>query len=315
MTWFDKLADKILRIAGIDNSTIEAPRFKSQGKLSLPLGRISKGDDGREADHYRPYTTDFDLACNAAEVPFVPNDQALIAEPLPPPTEFEVAATGEWLTTYKASAAWCGIQVSLLIDHSGSMRNGGMLNAVAAARVFAQVMGGVGAQFEVLGFTTRSWKGGRSRLKWLAAGRPPNPGRLCDLLHIIYHPSPAGNAVGHWGLMLNPQLLRENVDGEAVQWAIGRLKPGTGTRKVLIILTDGVPGDDSTLASNGEHLLPSHLRDVLAENARTGEVQIEAVQVAQQSSPSLYPNVRVALDPEAAQRAILGILAGLTTEP
>jgi cobaltochelatase CobT len=118
---------------------------------------------------------------------------------------------------------------------------------------------------EILGFTTRAWKGGQSREQWLAAGKPANPGRLNDLRHIIYKPAdaPWRRARKNLGLMLREGILKENIDGEALLWAHGRLLSRTEERKILMVISDGAPVDDSTLSVNPGNYLERHLRDVI----------------------------------------------------
>ena len=136
--------------------------------------------------------------------------------------------------------------VAILIDHSGSMKGQSIMLAAAAADVAQNFVSQLGAAVEVLGFTTVSWKGGQSRRRWLRRGRrPAKPGRLCDLLHIVYRPAedPRASASG-WGFrpMLRPDLLKENVDGEALEWAAARLRACPQTRKMLLVISDGRPG-------------------------------------------------------------------------
>jgi cobaltochelatase CobT len=133
---------------------------------------------------------------------------------------------------------------------------------------------------EVLGFTTATWKGGRSRARWLREGRPYRPGRLCDLLHIVYRsPDDPRASSGGWTFkpMLRPDLLKENVDGEAVTWAASRLLARERPRKLLLAISDGAPVDDSTLMANGPSILDDHLRSVLAEIDRAGRIRTAAV--------------------------------------
>lgn len=170
--------------------------------------------------------------------------------------------------------------ITLLIDQSGSMRGQKMLMAAATADVSQQFVALLGCKVEVLGFTTSSWRGGFSRQRWNRRFRPRNPGRLCDLLHIVYRWS--GNArasTGSWDFkpMLRPDLPKENVDGEAIEWAAMRLRAHPEHRKILLVLSDGAPVDDSTLAANDLGILRRHLVDVIAEIEENGDIEIAAI--------------------------------------
>ena len=155
--------------------------------------------------------------------------------------------------------------VSLLIDNSGSMRGRPITVAAMSADILARTLERCGVKVEILGFTTRAWKGGQSREQWLAAGKPANPGRLNDLRHIIYKPAdaPWRRARKNLGLMLREGILKENIDGEALLWAHNRLLPRTEERKIMMVISDGAPVDDSTLSVNPGNYLERHLRDVI----------------------------------------------------
>ena len=142
--------------------------------------------------------------------------------------------------------------VSLLIDNSGSMRGRPITVAAMSADILARTLERCGVKVEVLGFTTRAWKGGQSREKWVADGKPPNPGRLNDLRHIIYKAAdmPWRRARKNSGLMLREGILKENIDGEALLWAHGRLMARPEQRRILMVISDGAPVDDSTLSVN-----------------------------------------------------------------
>ncbi|HWK32177.1 MAG TPA: hypothetical protein VNR51_00670 [Hyphomicrobium sp.] len=151
--------------------------------------------------------------------------------------------------------------VSLLIDHSGSMRGLRMMSALLACEGAVDALHHAGIATEILGFTTTSWKGGQSRQAWLRAGKPTNPGRLCDLRHVIYGAADRNTLhPAQLRMALYPEMLRENIDGEALIWAAGRLKPSRWTRRVICLVSDGAPVDDSTLATNEDRtLLAQHL--------------------------------------------------------
>ena len=155
--------------------------------------------------------------------------------------------------------------VSLLIDNSGSMRGRPIAIAAICADILARTLERCGVATEMLGFTTRGWKGGQSRESWLAAGRPLNPGRLNDLRHIVYKRAdePYRHARRNLGLMMREGLLKENIDGEALLWAHNRLIARPEERRILMVISDGAPVDDSTASANGGSYLERHLRQVI----------------------------------------------------
>src|SRR6516164_3243751 len=155
--------------------------------------------------------------------------------------------------------------VTLLLDNSGSMRGRPITVAATCADILARTLERCGVKVEILGFTTRAWKGGQSREAWLAAGKPANPGRLNDLRHIIYKAAdaPWRRSRKNLGLMMREGLLKENIDGEALDWAHKRLLGRAEQRKILMMISDGAPVDDSTLSVNPGNYLERHLRDVI----------------------------------------------------
>src|SRR5215468_2395533 len=169
--------------------------------------------------------------------------------------------------------------VSLLIDNSGSMRGRPITVAAMSGDILARTLERCGVKVEILGFTTRAWKGGQSRERWIAAGKPPNPGRLNDLRHIVYKAAdaPWRRARRSLGLMLREGILKENIDGEALAWAHNRLLGRTEDRKILMVISDGAPVDDSTLSVNPGNYLEKHLREVIREIERIGEVELTGI--------------------------------------
>ena len=169
--------------------------------------------------------------------------------------------------------------VTLLLDNSGSMRGRPISIAAICADVLARTLERCQVKVEILGFTTRAWKGGQSREKWLAAGRPPAPGRLNDLRHIIYKSAdaPWRRARPNLGLMMKEGLLKENIDGEALEWAHRRMLGRPEQRKILMVISDGAPVDDSTLSVNPANYLEKHLRDVIAMVERRKAVELIAI--------------------------------------
>jgi cobaltochelatase CobT len=169
--------------------------------------------------------------------------------------------------------------VTLLLDNSGSMRGRPITVAATCADILARTLERCGVKVEILGFTTRAWKGGQSREAWLAAGKPANPGRLNDLRHIIYKSAdaPWRRARKNLGLMMREGLLKENIDGEALDWAHKRLLARTEQRKILMMISDGAPVDDSTLSVNPGNYLERHLRWVIEEIETRSPVELIAI--------------------------------------
>jgi cobaltochelatase CobT len=169
--------------------------------------------------------------------------------------------------------------VTLLLDNSGSMRGRPITVAATCADILARTLERCGVKVEILGFTTRAWKGGQSREAWLAAGKPPNPGRLNDLRHIIYKSAdaPWRRSRKNLGLMMREGLLKENIDGEALDWAHQRLLARTEQRKILMMISDGAPVDDSTLSVNPGNYLEKHLRWVIEEIETRSPVELIAI--------------------------------------
>ena len=169
--------------------------------------------------------------------------------------------------------------VTLLIDNSGSMRGRPISIAAISADIMARTLERVGVKVEILGFTTRAWKGGLAREAWLAAGRPPQPGRLNDVRHILYKQAdePWRRAKKSLGLMMREGLLKENIDGEALLWAHSRLIARPEDRKVLMVISDGAPVDDSTLSVNSGSYLERHLRQVIGWIEARSPVELVAI--------------------------------------
>ncbi|HWL06255.1 MAG TPA: cobaltochelatase subunit CobT [Xanthobacteraceae bacterium] len=169
--------------------------------------------------------------------------------------------------------------VTLLMDNSGSMRGRPITVAATCADILARTLERCGVKVEILGFTTRAWKGGSSREAWLAAGKPANPGRLNDLRHIIYKAAdaPWRRARRNLGLMMREGLLKENIDGEALNWAHQRLLARPEQRKILMMISDGAPVDDSTLSVNPGNYLERHLRWVIEDIETRSPVELIAI--------------------------------------
>ena len=169
--------------------------------------------------------------------------------------------------------------VTLLLDNSGSMRGRPITVAATCADILARTLERCGVKVEILGFTTRAWKGGQSREAWLAANKPANPGRLNDLRHIVYKSAdaPWRRARKNLGLMMREGLLKENIDGEALDWAHKRLLARTESRKILMMISDGAPVDDSTLSVNPGNYLERHLRYVIEDIETRSPVELIAI--------------------------------------
>ncbi len=169
--------------------------------------------------------------------------------------------------------------VTLLLDNSGSMRGRPISIAAICADVLARTLERCDVKVEILGFTTRAWKGGQAREKWLNEGRPQQPGRLNDLRHIIYKraDAPWRRTRPNLGLMMKEGLLKENIDGEALEWAHRRMGQRPEARKILMVISDGAPVDDSTLSVNPANYLEKHLRDVIAMIEKRRAVELLAI--------------------------------------
>jgi cobaltochelatase CobT len=169
--------------------------------------------------------------------------------------------------------------VSLLLDNSGSMRGRPITVAASCADILARTLERCGVKVEILGFTTRAWKGGQAREQWLQSGKPPNPGRLNDLRHIVYKDAdaPWRRARKNLGLMMREGLLKENIDGEALDWAHKRLLGRPEQRRILMVISDGAPVDDSTLSVNPGNYLERHLRHIIDEIETRSPVELIAI--------------------------------------
>ncbi len=169
--------------------------------------------------------------------------------------------------------------VTLLLDNSGSMRGRPIMVAACCADILARTLERCGVKVEILGFTTRQWKGGQAREQWLAAGKPANPGRLNDLRHIIYKAAdtPWRRARRNLGLMMREGLLKENIDGEALAWAHSRMLARPEQRRIIMMISDGAPVDDSTLSVNSGTYLERHLRQVIHEIENYSPVELIAI--------------------------------------
>jgi cobaltochelatase CobT len=205
--------------------------------------------------------------------------------------------------------------VSLLIDNSGSMRGRPITIAAIAADILARTLERCGVKVEILGFTTRQWKGGESRNAWIEAGKPASPGRLNDLRHIIYKAAdaPWRRARKSLGLMLREGLLKENIDGEALLWAHQRLIARPEDRRILMVISDGAPVDDSTLSVNSGSYLERHLRNVIDYIETRSPVQLVAIGIGHDVT-RYYKRAVTIVDAEQLGGTMMNQLASLFEE-
>lgn len=257
---------------------------------------MTAGEAGPDGDGYRVYTRAFDRVVKAEDLgdvlgPLSVSRKASLDEAWAAfqsglsgwKTKVHMAAleAAERLRAAPSAESRADMVVTLLVDQSGSMRGQAMLLAAAAVDMAHNFLVHLGCRVEVLGFTTVSWRGGRARRRWLwRLRRPRRPGRLCELLHVVYADAEDRRAsTGSWNYraMLRPDLPKENVDGEALEWAAGRLRARPEHRKILVVLSDGAPVDDATLAANGEGYLDGHLRAVIRAIEQAGDVELAAI--------------------------------------
>ena len=205
--------------------------------------------------------------------------------------------------------------VTLLIDNSGSMRGRPIAVAAMSADILARTLERCGVKVEILGFTTRAWKGGQAREKWLADGKPAGPGRLNDLRHIIYKSAdaPYRRARKCLGLMLREGLLKENIDGEALLWAHNRLIARSEQRRILMVISDGAPVDDSTLSVNPGNYLENHLRAVIEYVETRSPIEIVAIGIGHDVT-RYYRRAVTIMDAEQLGGTMMDSLASLFDE-
>ncbi len=202
--------------------------------------------------------------------------------------------------------------VTILLDNSGSMRGRPITIAAMCADILARTLERVGLKVEILGFTTRAWKGGKSRDLWIQNGRPSHPGRLNDLRHIIYKSAdtPYRRARKNLGLMLKEGLLKENIDGEALAWAYNRIAPRPEDRKILMVISDGAPVDDSTLSVNPSNVLEKDLRHVIDWIELVDKVDLTAIGIGHDVT-RYYRKAMSIVDADELATALIDRLEGL----
>ena len=201
---------------------------------------------------------------------------------------------------------WPETAVTILIDNSGSMRGPPIVIAAVCAGQLGAVLERCGVTTEILGFTTQRWRGGRSRETWIASGRPPNPGRLTDLHHIVYKSAdvPWRRARRNLVAMLDDSLLKENVDGEALQWAYERLRRRPERRKILMVISDGAPLEEATLSANDFGYLDRHLRSVIEALESSQAVELIAIGIGHDVG-SYYANAFTVTEPQELGEAMV----------
>lgn len=245
-----------------------------------------------EGTPYRIYTTEYDVEIRAAEIAdrlSVISEDHLKYWRSTEDAEWsqKISAAKERATEITDADLLLGVQddlsdvvVVLLVDHSGSMRGETIVAVAATVKAMADSLSSRCAKVEVLGFTTAGWRGGFSRKKWIAENRPRYPGRLCALMHIIYKAADDERFEdAAFSTMLNPGVLYENIDGEALEWAERRLLERTEKHKFLVVFSDGAPVDDSTLTQNGPSILYRHITEVIDRLESTKPVTLGAVGV------------------------------------
>ena len=204
--------------------------------------------------------------------------------------------------------------VTLLIDNSGSMRGRPITIAAICADILSRTLERCSVKVEVLGFTTKNWKGGKSREAWTKEERPKNPGRLNDLRHIIYKSADTQwrQAKNNIGLMLKEGLLKENIDGEAITWAFNRIKKRKEERKILMVISDGAPVDDSTLSVNSGDFLEKHLKKMVKFIESKSEVEILAIGIGHDVSRYYNKAIKIT-DVNELGDVMISQLSGLFT--
>ena len=272
------------------------------------------GEQSKNTPGYRAYTTKFDKVVSANELnsvlgPMTIRDRDKLDEAWDElqsglvawKTKLHIASIelSERLRSGMSRDQRESAVVTLLFDQSGSMRGQKMLFSAASADVAQEFLASLSISCEVLGFTTSRWLGGRSRRRWKWRLSPRNPGRLNDLLHVVYREADDHRtSTGGWTYrqMLRADFPKQNIDGEAIIWALSRLYGVNRQRKILIVLSDGAPVDDSTLRENGPHYLSDHLRKVVEDTSNGEQVEIAALGIGFAAHP-FYPRTHFVEEP------------------
>ena len=202
--------------------------------------------------------------------------------------------------------------VSLLLDNSGSMRGKPIITSAITTEIITKVLEKCNVNVEILGFTTREWKGGKSKQKWEAQGKKENPGRINDLLHIIYKGADRKwkQCKNNLGLILKDGLLKENIDGEAITWAFNRLNKRKEERKILMVISDGAPVDDSTLSVNSGDYLEKHLKKIVKFIENNSQIEILAIGIGHDVSRYYQKAIKIT-DVQELGDVMISQLSGL----
>ena len=302
--------------------------------LSFRPRRPTAVPDGPAGEPYRVYTRDYDLELKADQVvarlssasrdagsghfagaaawaDAASDMEALLAEQRAA-IDFDAALAD--LRSVSPTMDPRDLVITLLIDQSGSMKGSPIAWAAVAATLVADLANRFGARIEILGFSSAGWRGGHARAQWLENGRPARPGRLCALMHVIYK-SATESALGNEArrVMVHPDLLRENVDGEAILWARDRLLNRPERHKLLVVISDGAPVDDSTLQANGPNYLFRHMKAVLNDVEADTRLTIGGVGIAHDVE-AYYWLATTALTPADVKDAVFRLLAQMMAE-
>ncbi len=275
--WLRRAAAGGSRLAARWLDEIEAALPRAGEPIGSPVPPSEDPRLAPDTSSYRAYTREFDEEVSAADL--IPaSEEGNLKDRL------ESAAwtlLGAEHIAFAADADLHGTLVTLLLDCSGSLRGYPLQRVAVLAAVLGDAIVRAGGSLELLGFTTVAWRGGRSREKWIADGKPRNPGRLNDLRHVIFKgwDEPWEGTADRLGLLLREGFLKENIDGEALAWAYRRALSAPALRRRMLVVTDGAPVDDSTLGVNSGDYLARHLRDVIAAIHEAGHVHLAALGV------------------------------------
>jgi cobaltochelatase CobT len=244
---------------------------------------------------YKIYTTEFDRSLSADVLPdqlmslspdhgkgFLAKDQSEWNAAVETANSHFAELTSLAVGSPFDALAFQDTAIMMLVDQSGSMKGKAMPWVAAAVKHLEDQLRSAGAVTAIVGYTTAGWHGGFSRKKWITAGKPSRPGRLAALLHINYKSFDNNDLSDYsWRQMLNPDVLRENVDGESIMWAEGELLQRSEKRLILLVLSDGAPVDDSTLMENGPSFLHRHIKDVIARIEEENRIELSALGINQ----------------------------------
>ncbi len=288
-----------------------------QNQISIPVARAEKNPENAlrraQKQPYYVYTTKFDEVINPRNI--IPLDENIklhqyILKIIRAQTLESKDALERASVEIVEAANKQDISVSILIDNSGSMRGKKIEDVAAWTSIASSVMSGAGVSNEILGFTTKAWKGGQSREMWLSDKKPDLPGRLNDLRHIIYKSFDESfqEADINFSAMMKDGILKENIDGEALLWAYSRLQRRHAERKILIVLSDGAPVDESTLSVNPNDFLHRHLQSVVTWIRALGEIELYGVGVGH-SVAGYYGDGSPSLDDEKIGPDLLALIS------